>query len=125
MLHSYDKAQKPPALMIDCTVANPNSGKERQEKGKIDTGASLTMIPESCSGNLALVQVRWVTSKDYAGQERLHPSFVVDIEVDGIEFDGVEVVSCPRQNVLIGRDIINRLNVFLYGPRLEFDVQNP
>jgi predicted aspartyl protease len=127
MLLPYDMTQRPPALMIDCTLVNPMLDREKQEKGKIDTGASRTMIPESCTNkdNLALVQARWLTGRDYAGQQRLHRSFVVDIEIDGITFDGIEVASCPRQNVLIGRDILNRFNVFLYGPRLEFEIKKP
>jgi len=94
-------------------------------KAKLDTGASITAIPERLISSLELVPVRTVTALDYKGTEQQHQSFFVHLVLNGMRFDWVEVVSARMRNLLVGRDILNRLKVTLDGKNLSFEVCDP
>jgi|SRR5208282_676851 len=122
---AYDQSEDPPLIAIDCKIANPVTGIFRYGRGKFDTGAPLTFIPEKLANELGLMPNGFVNMGDYTGNQRRHLTYIVNLHLNGFDFDGVEVAACPRQNVLIARDLLNQLNVFLYGRQLQFDVSWP
>lgn len=122
----YDLSEEPPLIAMKCKISNPVfQTKSREANGKVDTGAAATNIPENWVNPLGLVPVRPVIGIDYKGVEEQHWTYLANVSIDGFNFKKVEVTAVPRDNVLIGRDILNQLNVFLYGRDLQFDVSWP
>jgi hypothetical protein len=121
----YDQSEDPPFIAMNCTIINPVTGTIKRGRGKFDTGAPLTFIPESWTSQLGLMPNDIVEMGDYRGQTARHSTYIVNLELNGFSFDGVEVAACPRSNILIARDLHNRLNVLLYGRNLQFDVRWP
>jgi predicted aspartyl protease len=125
-MRPYDAEESPPAPMINCNVQNPISGiaKERQ-KAKLDTGASRTAIPEAWVDELNLMPADECTLYDFRGDAQVHQTYFVDIALNGNSYKWFEVVSAPRTNVLLGRDILNGMKVILDGKNLSFDLSDP
>lgn len=122
----YDQSESPPLIAMKCKISNPIlRTKFKEAKGKVDTGAAATNIPEAWADALGLVPVRPVIGIDYKGDEEEHWTYLASVNIDGFDFDMVEVTAVPRKTVLIGRDILNQLNLFLYGRDLQFDVRWP
>jgi len=102
----HNKADNPSSLILDLTVWN-NFGKSFPEKGKIDTGASHTVIPDYLVNTLNLKKTDETIVKSVTGMETTHYNYSVSIEIGGIKFDSFEVVAMPKDYVLLGRDLIN------------------
>lgn len=118
----YDHSEYPPLVMMDCAVSNPVTSQFKRAKAKFDTGAPLTVIPEQWADQLGLVAHDTVDMGDYKGEVETHPTYFVSLELNGFAFPWIEVMACPRRNVLIARDLLNQLNIFLYGKDLQFEV---
>ena len=53
--HSYDTSYEIPALMVDIQASNPETRQKFIIRGKIDTGADLTDIPQVLQERLDLL----------------------------------------------------------------------
>jgi hypothetical protein len=126
-VHSYDAEQfKPPAPALKVKVSKPFSTFSVERKGKIDCGADKTVIPLFLVWRLELVPAREVTVCGFRNREgRKTPTFYVDISIGELKFDFLEVISAPRENILIGRDILNSLKILLDGKNLSFEISDP
>ncbi len=102
----HDKRDNPSSLILDLIVWN-KFGDSFQEKGKIDTGASHTVIPDYLVSTLKLKKTREAIVKSVSGMESEHFNYFVAIQIGGIKFDRFEVVAMPKDYVLLGRDLIN------------------
>jgi predicted aspartyl protease len=122
----YDKGEDPPLVTMKCMVSNPVTGaKSKEVTGKLDTGAATTSIPKEWATTLDLKPIRPITLIDYRGDGEEHWTYYVNVHLDGFKFDLIEAAAVTRGNVLIGRDVLNQLNIFLYGKALEFEVAKP
>ncbi len=102
----HNKVDNPSSLVLDLTVWN-KFGKSSPEKGKIDTGASHTVIPDYLVNTLHLKKTRETVVKTVSGMESTHYNYFVSIQIGNIKFDRFEVVAMPKEYVLLGRDLIN------------------
>lgn len=93
--------------------------------GKLDTGADITLIPPSLVNALQLVPEDSVVMVSYDGTETERTAYFVDLELGGHKLECVEVVAVPRDNILLGRDVLNRFNITLKGKELTFDIIDP
>ena len=121
----YDRSEEPPLVAMNCTITNPVTRKHQQRLGKFDTGAALTTIPESLVSELGLIEYDRVSMTDYMGVTTEHPVFLANVSLNGFDFEWCSVCACPRQSILVARDVLNQLNVLLYGPALQFIVSWP
>jgi predicted aspartyl protease len=89
----------------------------------LDTGADITLVP--------LVQLRAIQADEtytarlrgHWGESRPVTVHLVDLEVAGHRLPAVEVVADDLgQDVLLGRNVINKLILLLDGPRAQTDV---
>ena len=112
----YSVVEKPTLPLTDIQVDN-DFGKSLPEKGKIDTGSSITAIPEYLIKSLELKKkgkvknVRGFGAKK--GQD--HNAYFVKITIGTIQFELLKVIASNRNNVLLGRDIINLWELELDG----------
>ena len=84
------------------------------EKGKIDTGADMTLIPKKLVESLDLKETGEVELKG-VNSSRICKTYDVFVKIGEIEFDLLQVVATERNNVLIGRDLINLWQMNLDG----------
>lgn len=105
---------------MEAKISNPFLNISENTKAQIDTGADMTVIPEELARRLRLVRAGSAHLIGFDGQPVVKPTHLVNIELDGHSFEMVEV--SYASDFLIGRDILNRLEVHLYGKNLTFEV---
>ena len=120
----FDRSFTPPAPVADVAVAHPvssvNSGALR---GKLDTGADLSVIPERLVAQLALTARGHVWARGYDGTFSQRPVYYVRLNLEGHELAAVRCIAADRSNVLVGRNVLNRFIITLDGRNLRFDLQ--
>jgi len=119
----YNRGESTPAPYI--TLEITPSGRRRKpirRRAKLDTGASLTVIPESLPRQWRIPFIGTATLRAYNGQRSTRPVYVVDIIIGSKRFQDVWVTVAPRRNILLGRDILNQLRITLNGPRQIIDI---
>ena len=113
----------PPAPCMSATIRNPILDLHESVRAKLDTGADITIITEDLAQRLKLVQARCERFRGFDGQVTVKPTHYVNIEFNGYQFKMVRVTYGSQ--VLIGRDILNNLEIHLYGKNLTFEVTDP
>jgi predicted aspartyl protease len=121
----YETQVTPPAPFVKMQVINPLTGERSHLPGKLDTGAAITVIPRDIVPALHLEQMGDVLCQGYDGVETPRPLYYVAIEVTGYHIPMVEVTASPRQDVLLGRDVLNHFILTLNGKDLTFELQDP
>lgn len=121
----YDPSYEPPAPVIGVKVVRPFSDVRQSGRGKLDSGADITVIPADWVKSLGLLPAGSVRTRDFAGKEELRTTYFIDIWVGRYRFEFTKAVSSPRRDALIGRDVLNGLRVLLDGKKLEFEVSDP
>ncbi|MFQ5488385.1 MAG: retroviral-like aspartic protease family protein [Gammaproteobacteria bacterium] len=92
---------------------------------KIDSGAAMSVLPQTAVDELALEPMGDVLASGYDRQVTLLPTYSVAFDVEDYTFQDVEVTVSPRQDVLLGRDILNHFILTLNGKDLAFDLTDP
>jgi hypothetical protein len=128
-MEKYSSSEEPPVPIVVVKVANPTTGNGKEKDGKIDTGSYMTAIPETLVSELALVPASEHETTGYKREKKNEPqkhlTYFVDIALKGYSFPYTEVLAVDRQNVLIGRDILNQLKLILDGKNLMFEIADP
>ena len=111
--------------MLDIEISNPISGKPIPERGKIDTAADLTRVPETLKNKLEplrkISEVRIMYGND---QVELHPTYLTRLHINSFELDA-EVYFRPSNYVLIGLNVLNQLKLYADGKNQVFTVEDP
>lgn len=55
-------------------------------------------------------------AKSLWGERREFVSFVVDVRIGDVTFPGVQVVGYVGDEIVLGRDVLNKLRLLLDGP---------
>jgi predicted aspartyl protease len=118
---AYDPSFNPPAPVADVMVTHPVTGAESGAlRGKLDTGADVTVIPERLVTQLGLTPKgqTWTRSYDGAYSQRL--VYYVRMSVEGFLVASVRCIATARSDVLLGRNVLNRFLITLDGKRQIF-----
>ncbi len=120
----YDNSLTPPAPILDVVIATPGFPEQNVSlRGKLDIGADLTVIPEQFVETLDL-PIRYHTrARGYDGSSRSCPVYVVDLKLGGFNVDSTPCIATRRDNVLLGREVLNLFFITLDGPNLTFDMK--
>lgn len=122
----YDLAEfEPPAPVADVEVSNPITHAAEKGKAKIDTGADVSVIPEAWIARLRLLPAGVFEVSSFDGRVVETPAYYVNVSMNSFRFELVKMISSERTNALLGRDVLNSLNIALDGKALTIRVSDP
>lgn len=128
-MYDYDTDyHNPPAPVIKIKVRSPdNVDKYYEEKALIDTGAFKSCIPKNIIGELVLNQTGEVDICGYNESDiETRTTYGAKVKLDNFFDDIIEVVELPENTeCIVGRDILNELNIKLQGKNKKFDICIP
>lgn len=108
-----------PGPQIQVCAISPNLDSLVVEFGAvIDTAAVVTCVPETVILQLDESKLAYSIRKvrGAVGKETTRKSFIVNLKIKDCIFENIEVITLDKEYALIGRDILNRYNVFFDGP---------
>jgi len=83
----------------------------------VDTGADGTLVPQSLLDEIGAPFVDDVRVRSHWGEWRNMQMFTVDVGVGELRLPAVEVVGDDRgKEIVLGRNVLNRLRLLLDGP---------
>jgi hypothetical protein len=122
----YDSTRRLPTPVIDVIVrASTESDAAVVFPARLDTGADVTLIPQSAIDVLSPPVVEYIVVAGYDDKLTERPRFLVDLEISGHVFLAVGVIAAPRSEILLGLDILNRFVITLDGPAQELKMLFP
>lgn len=120
---AYDSSFNPPAPIAEVTVVHPVSGAQSVSlRGKLDTGADVTVIPEQLVTQLGLTPKGNLWTRGYDGAYSQRPVYYVGITIEGFRVASARCIATARGDVLLGRNVLNRFLITLDGKRQTFAI---
>ena len=118
MSHPYLNSFYPPIPALSITFYYPaESLSIGPLTAIVDTGADGTLVPQSILNQIDAPFVDNIRISSHWGEWRIVQLFTVDIEVDGLRFPAIEVVGDEQgEEIILGRNFLNKLHLFLNGP---------
>lgn len=113
----YDSSDfDPPAPALTVYFSPPTVIENFKEiKGQIDTGADYTCVPEAFVEELNLRSIGDVRARDFHNRTVTLRAYLAKIRIPLIFEDTIRVIGTNDKVALIGRDILNKLNLELDG----------
>jgi len=121
----YDHTYVPPAPSIEVRFGlMEESFSIGPVKALVDTGADATLVPAQLIRSLKLKPVDRKTLRSQWGEARLVNTYYVDVGIANFRLPGIEVIADPLvDEIVIGRTILNKLTIHLYGPAQTLDIE--
>jgi predicted aspartyl protease len=121
----YNTEVVPPAAFVQVQVTNPTTGASRWLSAKLDTGASMSVIPDAVVEALSLPPRSEARFYAFDGSSSVRHLFHIDLEMEGHRMALLEVTSSSRQDMLLGRDVLNQFIITFNGKDLTFEIMDP
>lgn len=123
MAHQYDDRFTPPFPRLPVVLSQPDMPSYVKLPGLIDTGADATLAPIAHLLHVDAVELYRARLRSHWGELRSVSVYLVDLSVAGHVLPGVEVVGDElTSDILLGRNVLNRLILLLDGPSGNVDV---
>lgn len=123
-IHKYSEAQfSPAAPVVKVTLHNEETNRSLSDVlMQLDTGADISLIPQSTATELNLPIVdRQISLITFDGTESSYSLFQVKLQLDRYTFRGIYSV-VEQDYGIIGRDILNLLPILFDGPQQEWKI---
>jgi len=123
MSTAYDEHYSPPAPILPVAFRYGERPWLGPLSAVVDTGADASIIPESIAEQLRATPLNPGHLETQWGE--LHPVtlYLLDIQVGDWQLPGVVVAGDPETNeIVLGRNVLNKLPLLLDGPQQQTDV---
>lgn len=120
---NYDARERPPAPIVSLVVTNSESGTSIVLRGKLDTGASISVLPKSALESLELYPKGETAIIGYDGARTVRETYYADMEIESVRLASVRLVTTSRDEMLLGRDVLNQFLIVLDGKALTFEMR--
>lgn len=107
---------------MEATLRHPTTDQRETLLAQLDTGADISGIPRQLVDRLGLATVRTIPIAGYDQVCTTISTYVIRLEVRGLDLRYLEVVPLPGEHALLGRDVLNQLYTYLKGPEQAFDL---
>lgn len=121
----YDSQIKPPAVFTPVQVTNPDNASTATSLAKFDTGAALTCLPRSIIESLEFVAAGRIMASGFDRVPIERPIYFAHLTVEGYSFSDIKVTAAPRDDILLGRDILNRFVITLDAKAQTVEMRDP
>ncbi len=114
----YDSSYFPPAPFVDITIISmAEMLRVDPLPAMVDSGADGTIVPQKYLDQVHAPPTVEMGLRSQWGERRRVMLYLVDIRVGEINLPGIEVVGDDRSDeIVLGRDVLNRLRILLNGP---------
>ncbi len=119
-MYNYDTSVVPPAASLPVQITNPETGVAINMLAKIDSGAAMSVLPQTAVAGLALEPTGDILASGYDRKMTLLPTYNVTVAVANYTIQDVELIASPRAYVLLGRDILNHFILTLEWQKPHF-----
>ena len=92
----------------------------------LDTGADGTLVPARTLARFRTAETdrAWIVSQ--WGEYRLAKAYMLDVHIGSLRLPAIRVVSDERgKEVILGRDVLNKLRLLLDGPAQTTEILAP
>jgi predicted aspartyl protease len=122
----YDDFFTPPAPVVQATIQNTNDPLHSVSANmQIDTGADMTLIPESAVSALGLATYDNTQVSDYRGTLESASVYYVNLKLDQWIIRNVRVIAVEGKYGILGRNILRAFTLTLNGKDQTFDLVDP
>ncbi len=122
--HPHNRAYAPPFPEVDVTLLNEDSDLDTETlPALLDTGADTSLVPIHHLRHLQAHAFQEAFVRSHWGERQRVHLFRIDIRLNGVTLPGISVIGDERgSEVILGRDVLNRLRLFLDGPGRTTDI---
>jgi len=91
----------------------------------LDTGADITIVPAAHLQTIGADATYTTSLRSHWGESHPVSVYLVDLEIAGQYLPAIEVVADDQNDdILLGRNVLNKLILLLDGPHAQTDVFN-
>ena len=118
--YPHSKGYFPPAPILEIQLSTPDSAPLNETlSAMIDTGGDITLVPIKYLEDIAAPELDEVRLRSHWGEQIMTTTYLVDITLATGLLPGVEVVGdLHGQEILLGRNVLNKVLLLLDGPHL-------
>ena len=123
--YSHQSTYTPPIPALEIGLQVPDNGHSVGDVvAVLDTGADITMVPLALLEQINAPELDEVRLRSHWGEQTLFTTYLISIQLGVETLPGVEVVGDPysQQEVLLGRDVLNKLLLLIDGPQQRTDL---
>jgi predicted aspartyl protease len=115
----YLAAYTPPIPALEIALRLPEGRRLEPVTALVDTGADATIVPIRFIQQLGIRSVETAFVRTPWDERRPVEIYILDIQTEGITLPGVDVVGDEvGHELILGRNVLNKLILLLNGPAL-------
>ena len=125
MNFAYSDDYQPPAPMVGITIGSEDTGLDTGlVSAFVDSGADATIVPKHPLDRMQAPPTDWAFIRSQWGERRKVLLYGVEIRIGNVTVGGINVVGDElTDEIILGRNVLNRLRVLLDGPHKQVQVQ--
>lgn len=125
MKYHYSSAYQPPAPVVEIAIASPAEGlRVGLLPAFVDSGADGTIVPSRYLDEINAPVTVEMSIRSQWGERRRVLLYLVDVQIGDITLPGAQVVGDQMADeVILGRDVLNKLRVLLDGPARTIEIR--
>jgi hypothetical protein len=123
--HPHQSAYTPPIPALEITLQDPDGNLSVGPlEAVLDTGADISLVPVTLLEQLAAPEQDEVRLRSHWGDYTIFTTYLISIQLGSEILPGIEVVGdlSSQREVLLGRDVLNKLLLLIDGPQQRTDL---